>query len=110
MTRPSDRALWHAVVETLRDGVLPHVTDEHAALQTQRLVGLATYARDRGDDPATVLANAADPRRQRLQSLLVSHLDADLAVEHVLLVHFGDPAVLPSGPGFSDDDGVPGDS
>ena len=127
MTRPSDRALWHAVVETLRDGVLPHVTDEHAALQTERLIGMATYARDRGDDPqphrdhaiealigsddpATVLADAADPRRPRLQSLLVSHLDADLAVEHVLLAHFGDPAVLPSGPGFSDDDGVPDDA
>ena len=127
MTRPSDRALWHAVVETLRDGVLPHVTDEHAALQTQRLIGLAMYARDRGDDPqphrdhaiealigsddaATVLADAADPRRPRLQSLLVSHLDADLAVEHVLLAHFGDPAVLPADARAGPDHGVPGDS
>ncbi len=111
MTRPSDPALWHAVVETLRDDILPHVSDAHAALQTQRLIGLAMYARDRGDDPRThrdhaieallgdddptaVLADAADPRRTRLQALLVAHLDADLAIEHVLLTHFGDPAVL----------------
>ncbi len=111
MTRPSDRALWHAVVETLRDGVLPHVADGHAALQTQRLIGLAMYARDRGDDPqphrdhaiealiggddpAVVLADVADPRRLRLQALLTTYLDADLAAEHVLLTHFGDPAVL----------------
>jgi hypothetical protein len=111
MSRPSDRALWHAVVETLREGVLPHVTDEHAALQTQRLIGLALYARDRGDDPqphrdhaiealiggddpAVVLADATDPRRPRLHALLVTHLDADLAAEQVLLTHFGDPAVL----------------
>jgi hypothetical protein len=127
MTRPSDRALWHAVVETLRDDVLSHVTDAHAASQTQRLIGLAMYARDRGDDPqphrdhaiealigsddpATVLADAADPRRPRLQSLLVSHLDADLAVEHVLLTHFGDPAVLPTDTSARPDHGVPGDS
>ena len=85
------------------------------------------YARDRGDDPqphrdhaiealigsddpATVLADAADPRRPRLQSLLVSHLDADLAVEHVLLAHFGDPAVLPTDTRAGPDHGVPGDS
>ena len=81
MTRPSERALWHAVVETLRDGVLPHVTDDHATLQAQRLIGLAMYARDRGDDPqphrdhaiealigdddpAAVLADPTDPRRR----------------------------------------------
>jgi len=126
-TRPSDRALWHAVVETLRNDVLSHVTDAHAASQTQRLIGLAMYARDRGDDPqphrdhaiealigsddpAVVLADATDPRRSRLQSLLVTHLDADLTNEHVLLTHFGDPAVLPAGPGPRADDGVPDDA
>jgi hypothetical protein len=113
MSRPSERALWHAVVETLRDSVLPHVADDHAAMQTQRLIGLATYARDRGDDPqphrdhaiealigaddpTAVLADPTDPRRPRLQSLLVAHLDADLAAEHVLLTHFGDPTILPT--------------
>ncbi|MET0662031.1 MAG: hypothetical protein ABWZ42_02765 [Ilumatobacteraceae bacterium] len=97
----------------MRDDVLPHVADEHAASQTKRLIGLAMYARDRGDDPqphrdhaiealigsddpAAVLADAADPRRARLQSLLVTHLDADLTNEHVLLTHFGDPGVLPA--------------
>ena len=127
MTRPSDRALWHAVVETLRDGVLPHVTDPHAALQTERLIGLAMYARDRGDDPqahrdhaiealigdddpATVLADVDDPRRARLQALLVAHLDADLATEHVLLTHFGDPGVLDAGTESEAGNGVADDT
>ena len=114
-TRPSERALWHAVVETLRDAVLPHVADPYAVLQTERLIGMATYARDRGidplphrqhaieavigdDDPATVLTDASDPRGERLRALLVAHLDHDLATERVLLEHFGDPAVLDIAP------------
>ena len=44
MDRPSDRALWTAVIETLRSAVLPHVDEPFAALQTERLIGLATYA------------------------------------------------------------------
>ena len=124
-TRPSDRALWHAVVETLRNDVLSHVNDAHAASQTQRLIGLAMYARDRGDDPqphrdhaiealigsddpAAVLADATDPRRPRLRSLLVTYLDADLTIEHVLLTHFGDPGVLETGSLPESD--VPGDT
>jgi hypothetical protein len=114
-TRPSERALWHAVVETLRDAVLPHVGDAYAVLQTERLIGMATYARDRGDDPTphrdhaiaaligdddplAVLTDAADPRRERLRALLVAHLGLDLTTERVLLEHFGDPAVLDVAP------------
>ncbi len=114
-TRPSERALWHAVVETLRDAVLAHVADPYAVLQTERLIGMATYARDRGDDPTphrdhaiealigaddpvAVLADPADPRRERLRALLVAHLGDDMATERVLLQHFGDPAVLDIAP------------
>jgi hypothetical protein len=103
--RPSEHALWTAVIETLRTAVLPHVADPFAAVQTQRLIGLARYARDRGDDPAphrhaaivaligdddvtAVLLDDADPRRERLGALLVQHLDDDLAAEAALLEQF----------------------
>jgi len=97
--------LWSAVIETLRSAVLPHVDEPFAALQTQRLIGLATYARDRGADPTdhrndeiraligdddvtAVLLDPHDARGDRLRALLVSHLDADIADEAVLLEHF----------------------
>jgi hypothetical protein len=103
--RPSDDALWTAVIETLRTAVLPHVGEPFAVLQTQRLIGLASYARDRGDDPSehrraaiaaligdddvtAVLLDPNDLRGDRLRALLVHHLDADLASEAVLLEHF----------------------
>jgi hypothetical protein len=106
--RPSDHALWTAVIETLRSAVRPHVDEPFAALQTDRLIGLATYARDRrpdptderraavtglvgGDDPAAVLLDPTDSRAPALRRLLVRHLDADLEDEAVLLEHF-DPA------------------
>lgn len=105
MDRPTEHALWTAVIETLRSGVLPHVDDAFAALQTQRLIGLATYARDRcadptehrrtaihaliGDDDVTaVLLDTSDPRAERLRAVLSAHLDADIADEAVLLEHF----------------------
>lgn len=113
MSRPSDHALWSSVIETLRHTVLPHVAEPYAALQTQRLIGLATYARDRGDDaavarhqaivdligrddPAAVLLDADDPRRSGLRRLLIAHLDADLATERVLLEHFSPPSAPPT--------------
>lgn len=103
--RPSDRALWTSVIETLRESVLAHVAEPYAALQTRRLIGLATYARDRGadpssgrtsaiteligtDDPTAVLVDVDDPRRVALQHLLMDHLDSDLSSERVLLDHF----------------------
>ena len=93
------------MIETLRSGVLPHVTDPFAALQAHRLIGLATYARDRGADPydhrraavraligdddvTAVLLDESDPRADRLRALLSDHLDADIAAEAVLLEHF----------------------
>lgn len=126
--RPSERALWQAVATTLREAVLPHVGDSYAALQAERLIGLALYARDRGDDPeahrrhaiealigdddpATVLTDPTDARRSRLQQLLVAHLDDDLRAERVLLEHFGDPTVLSIAPidkgGVADGGGFP---
>jgi hypothetical protein len=93
------------VIETLRSAVLPHVDEPFAALQTQRLIGLAAYARDRADDPTdhrdaavraligdddvtAVLLDQDDPRGDRLRAVLVQHLDADIADEAVLLEHF----------------------
>jgi hypothetical protein len=101
------------VIETLRDTVLVHVDEPYAALQTQRLIGLAMYARDRGadpsairgaaiaaligdDDPATVLLDPDDARSQALRHLLMAHLDEDLASERVLLDHFSEPSAPPT--------------
>jgi hypothetical protein len=99
--RPSDRALWTAVVETLRRDVLPHLDDTVAHRTASRLVALATYARDRdGSRPATVAAavhrlvgdadavevllDPTDPRRGALRRLLVDDLDHALAEERPL--------------------------
>lgn len=51
MTRPSDEALWVSIEDTLRDVILPSLTDEFARLSAAQLVGLAEYARRRRDDP-----------------------------------------------------------
>lgn len=96
------------MIATLRDAVLPHLDDPFAELQTERLIGLAMYARDRRPDPtahrtgvvrsligdddaAAVLLDPADPRGARLRALLIEHLDADIADEAVLLEHFHPP-------------------
>ena len=119
------------MIETLRAAVLPHVDEPFAVLQTQRLIGLAAYARDRGDDPSehrrtaitaligdddvtSVLLDPNDPRGDRVRALLVHHLDADLASEAVLLEHFRPVTnLVPSGPDpegtRSDDQAAPPD-
>ncbi len=51
LTRPSDAALWASIAQTLRNVVLPSVTDEHARIAVTQLVGLAHYALERGADP-----------------------------------------------------------
>jgi hypothetical protein len=106
--RPSERALWRAVASTLRSVVLDHVDDPYARVQTERLIDLAEYARDRGpdpsaarraaiaellsgDDPTAVLLDEDDPRRPALRALLRAHLDEDLAAEERLLAHFPAP-------------------
>ncbi len=50
--RPSDEALWRSVDRTLRDVVLPQLADPWARQSVIGLIGLAAYARGRGDDPA----------------------------------------------------------
>ena len=58
VARPSDDALWAGMVQTLRDVVLPAVTDEFARISVVQLIGLAHYARTRGEDPTTPRADA----------------------------------------------------
>ncbi len=106
--RPSEHALWRAVVGTLRAVVLDHVDDPYARVQTERLIDLAEYALERGpdptaarraavaellsgDDPTVVLLTEDDPRRPALRALLRTHLDEDLADEERLLAHFPAP-------------------
>ena len=63
MTRPSNEALWVCIEDTLRDVILPSLTDEFARVSAAQLVGLAEYARRRGDDPG-------DPRSIELAGIL----------------------------------------
>ena len=51
---PTERALWASTAETLRDVVLPGVDDPHHRQVVIHMIGLATYARDRGADPTPV--------------------------------------------------------
>jgi hypothetical protein len=48
---PDDDDLWRSVETTLRDVIIPALDDDWAALCAVQLVGLARYARTRGDDP-----------------------------------------------------------
>ncbi len=110
--RPSDAALWASMAETLRDTVLPNLTDPYARNATIQLIGLAAYARHRGTDPtrrrleelAAVLGPAAgqdvlrsciavlaDPYHRMhtpIREILERHLDDDLESEAVLLEAF----------------------
>lgn len=107
--RPSNEAMWASVAETLRDTVLPNVSDPHARLATIQLIGLAAYARRRGGDPTrrrmeelsaalgaaagqdvlrSCMAVLADPYHRAhsiVREILERHLDEDLAFESVLL-------------------------
>jgi hypothetical protein len=92
--------------------LLPNVTDPFVRETTIQLIGLAIYARDRGDDesdqrlvelalalgPAggqdvlrSCTAVLSDPEHQAygaVRQILVRHLDEDLASEAVLLEAF----------------------
>ncbi len=48
---PEDDDLWRSVESTLREVIIPALDDDWAALCAVQLVGLARYARTRGDDP-----------------------------------------------------------
>lgn len=97
------------MAQTLRNTVLPDVTDPYARKATIQLIGLATYAAKRGIDPtrrrheelASALGGAAgqdvarscmavlaDPYHQAhhvIREILERHLDEDLESEEVLL-------------------------
>jgi hypothetical protein len=50
--RPSDGAMWASVAETVRQVILPALGDDpHTRQVAIHLVGLATYAGRRGQDP-----------------------------------------------------------
>jgi hypothetical protein len=62
--RPTNESMWASVAVTMRRAVLPAIEDPHTRQLVIQLVGLATYARDRGPDPTTervaALAGALD--------------------------------------------------
>ncbi len=101
--------MWASVADTLRRTVLPSVTDPHARATTIQLIGLATYAGERGADrtgqrheelaaalgPAAghdvlrsctaVLSDPYHPAYGVVRRMLERHLDEDLRAEAVLL-------------------------
>ena len=50
MGEPSDAEMWHSVEATVRDVVLPSISDEWARVITVQLVGMAHYAATRPGD------------------------------------------------------------
>jgi hypothetical protein len=100
------------MAETLRDTVLPNLTDPYARTATIQLIGLAVYAGRRGSDPtrrrleelASVLGPAAgqdvlrsciavlaDPYHRvhaPIREILERQLNEDLQTETVLLEAF----------------------
>ena len=107
--RPTDAALWASMADTLRNTVLPNLTDEYARDAAIRMIGLATYAGRRGNDPTrrrqeelaaalgaaagqdvmrSCIAVLADPYHREnstIREILERHLDEDLEREAVLL-------------------------
>ena len=107
--RLSDAALWASMATTLRNTVLPNLTDAHARDATVQMIGLATYAGRRGADPTrrrleelsaalgaaagqdvmrSCIAVLADPYHREnalIREILERHLDEDLESEAVLL-------------------------
>ena len=110
--RPSDAALWASMAETLRNTVLPNLTDPHARNAAIQLIGLAVYARKRGPDPTrrrqeelsaalgaaagqdvtrSCIAVLADPYHRAhstIREILERHLEEDLENEAALLKAF----------------------
>ncbi|MET0577195.1 MAG: hypothetical protein ABW122_00945 [Ilumatobacteraceae bacterium] len=100
--RPTDTAMWASVAATLRRTVLPAVDDPHTRQVVIQLIGLATYARDRGEDPTALrvaaLAQALDQLAAAGNPVVVDRWpvgngrDADvvMAVCAEVLVHAAD--------------------
>jgi hypothetical protein len=113
--RLSDAAMWASVAATLRNTVLPNLTDAHARDATVQMIGLATYAERRGSDPTrrrheelsaalgaaagqdvmrSCIAVLADPYHRDnglIREILERHLDEDLENETVLLTALKGP-------------------
>ena len=51
MSEPSDAEMWRSVEATVRNVLLPSISDEWARVITVQLVGMARYAATRPDDP-----------------------------------------------------------
>jgi aminoglycoside phosphotransferase (APT) family kinase protein len=111
---PTDEQLWWSVRETVRSVLLPQLADPWARVAAIQLVGLADFARTRGDDPwparlaelagalgiegdadpGDILRRAsqslvdATPERDAVRALLVRQLDDDLALNGLMVPSF----------------------
>jgi hypothetical protein len=83
--RPSDDALWASVEATVREVLLPAITDEHARAAAINLVGLSAYRRTRGPDHSC-------ERRATVSAALDSLADNPLVAPHWP----GAPGITPS--------------
>jgi hypothetical protein len=111
--RPTDKAMWASVADTLRSAVLPHLTDPEARAVTTQLIGMAIYAGRRGNDPTrkrteeltdalegaagqdvlrSCIAVLADPHHRihhLIRDMLERHLDEDIETETALTQALG---------------------
>ncbi|MET0458174.1 MAG: hypothetical protein ABW195_02935 [Ilumatobacteraceae bacterium] len=53
MPEPTDTAMWRSVEETVRDVLLPALTDDWARVTAIQLVGMARFAATRPPDPTS---------------------------------------------------------
>ena len=75
MTEPSDAEMWRSVQATVRDVLLPSITDDWARVIAVQLVGMARYAATRPADPlrarVTELTDVLD--RLTANSIVAAH-------------------------------------
>lgn len=83
MGEPSDAEMWRSVEATVRNVLLPSITDEWARVITVQLVGLARYAATR--PPDRTAARVAE---------LAATLDR-LAANPVVAAHWRSPSTEP---------------
>ncbi len=75
MAEPSDAEMWRSVQATVRDVLLPSITDDWARVIAVQLVGMARYAATRPADPllerVTELTDVLD--RLTANSIVAAH-------------------------------------
>ena len=75
MSEPSDAEMWRSVEATVRNVLLPSISDEWARVITVQLIGMARYATTRPSDPTSTRVVALAETLDRLagNSVVAAH-------------------------------------